>query len=99
MKNHATNPAAVRRRRHGEARLERADRQARERSKPTKRELLVLRTYIDAGGVKQAAAALGLADATVKLHLSNVRSKTGAATLAQAVYLLRDLLGPSETAR
>lgn len=96
MKNHATNPAARRLRRHGEARLEREARLEEQRRRPTERQIAVLAAYVAEGSVKGAAARLGLAEVTVTWHLVNIRAKVGAATTAQAIYALRDQLTPIE---
>jgi hypothetical protein len=48
-----------------------------------------------AGSEKAAAHRLGLSHSTVKHHLANARSKVGAATTAQLVWILaRRLPGP-----
>ena len=43
---------------------------------------------LDAGSEKAAAHRLGLAHSTVKHHLANARTKVGAATTAQLVWIL-----------
>lgn len=57
---------------------------------PTRAEIRTLRAYLQYGGVRPAAMALGLAESTVKNTLANVRSRIGARTTAEAVYLLHD---------
>ena len=47
---------------------------------------------LDAGSEKAAAHCLGLSHSTVKHHLANARSKTGAATTAQLVWILASRL-------
>jgi len=43
---------------------------------------------LDAGSEKEAAHRLGLSHSTVKHHLANARTKVGAATTAQLVWML-----------
>jgi DNA-binding CsgD family transcriptional regulator len=54
----------------------------------TDRELAVVAAVIAAGSEKAAAHRLGLSHSTVKHHLANARSKVGAATTAQLVWIL-----------
>ncbi len=48
------------------------------------------------GSEKEAAHRLGLAHSTVKHHLTNARSKVGAATTAQLVWILAPRLPEPE---
>ena len=53
-----------------------------------------------AGSEKEAAYRLGLSHSTVKHHLANARSKVGAETTAQLVWILaRQLPEPQGVAR
>ncbi len=54
----------------------------------THRELAVVAAVIAAGSEKAAAHRLGLSHSTVKHHRANVRSKVGATTTAQLVWIL-----------
>jgi DNA-binding CsgD family transcriptional regulator len=54
----------------------------------TDRELAVVAAVLDAGSEKAAAHRLGLSHSTVKHHLANARSKVGAETTAQLVWIL-----------
>jgi DNA-binding NarL/FixJ family response regulator len=56
--------------------------------RPTRRQLDVLRAYITAGSVAQAAHSLGLTESTVRQHLSGLYQRTGCRNAAQAGYLL-----------
>ncbi len=60
----------------------------RERARATDRELAVVAAVLVAGSEKEAAHRLGLAHSTVKHHLANARSKVGATTTAQLVWIL-----------
>jgi len=51
----------------------------------TRRELEVVRTYLDTGTVKGAAHALGLAQGTVDAHLGRARHRAQVGTTAQLV--------------
>jgi len=64
----------------------RTDRVAAERA--TDREVGVVAAVLVAGSEKAAAHRLGLSHSTVKHHLANARSKVGAATTAQLVWIL-----------
>lgn len=55
---------------------------------PTDRELECLRAYVDTGSVRAAALRVGCQEQTLKNHLSTLRSKVGARTNAEAVFLL-----------
>jgi DNA-binding NarL/FixJ family response regulator len=54
----------------------------------TDREIAVVAAVLDAGSEKEAAHRLGLSHSTVKHHLANARSKVGATTTAQLVWIL-----------
>lgn len=54
----------------------------------TEREVSVVAAVVAAGSEKEAAHRLGLSHSTVKHHLANARSKVGAATTAQLVWIL-----------
>jgi DNA-binding NarL/FixJ family response regulator len=54
----------------------------------TDREVLVVAAVLEAGSEKAAAHQLGLSQSTVKHHLANARSKVGAETTAQLVWIL-----------
>jgi DNA-binding NarL/FixJ family response regulator len=61
----------------------------------TDREVLVVAAVLDAGSEKAAAHRLGLSHSTVKHHLARARSKVGATTTAQLVWILAERLpGP-----
>lgn len=64
----------------------RADRAAAERA--TDREVGVVAAVLEAGSEKAAAHRLGLSHSTVKHHLANARSRVGAETTAQLVWIL-----------
>ena len=63
-----------------------ADRAAAGRA--TNREVGVVAAVLVAGSEKAAAHRLGLSHSTVKHHLANARSKVGAETTAQLVWIL-----------
>ena len=54
----------------------------------TDREVVVVAAVLVAGSEKAAAHRLGLSHSTVKHHLANARSKVGATTTAQLVWIL-----------
>ena len=54
----------------------------------TDREVVVVAAVLAAGSEKAAAHRLGLSHSTVKHHLANARSKVGAETTAQLVWIL-----------
>ena len=58
----------------------------------TDREVGVVAAVLVAGSEKAAAHRLGLSHSTVKHHLANARSKVGAATTAQLVWMLAERL-------
>jgi DNA-binding NarL/FixJ family response regulator len=55
---------------------------------PTRRQLEVLRAYIEAGSVAAAAHELGISETTVRQHLSGLYRRTGCLNAAQAAYWL-----------
>jgi DNA-binding NarL/FixJ family response regulator len=59
---------------------------------PTPAELRALRAYLACGSVRDAARSIGLAESTVKGELASIRTKVGARTTAQVVFLLHDKL-------
>jgi DNA-binding NarL/FixJ family response regulator len=54
----------------------------------TNREVDVVAAVLAAGSEKAAAHRLGLSHSTVKHHLASARSKVGATTTAQLVWIL-----------
>jgi len=62
----------------------------------TDREVGVVAAVLDAGSEKAAAHRLGLSHSTVKHPLANARSKVGAATTAQLVWILAERLPEPE---
>ena len=62
----------------------------------TQREISVVTAVLEAGSEKAAAHRLGLSHSTVKHHLANARSKVGAETTAQLVWILAPRLPESE---
>lgn len=68
--------------------------QAAERA--TDREVGVVAAVLATGSEKAAAHTLGLSHSTVKHHLANARSKVGAATTAQLVWILAPRLPEPE---
>jgi DNA-binding NarL/FixJ family response regulator len=69
---------------------------ARTPARPTDRELVVVAAVLEAGSQKAAAHHLGLSHSTVKHHLANARSKVGATTTAQLVWVLAERLPEPE---
>jgi DNA-binding NarL/FixJ family response regulator len=63
-----------------------ADRAAAQRA--TGREVVVVAAVLAARSEKAAAHRLGLSHSTVKHHLANARSRVGAETTAQLVWIL-----------
>ncbi len=57
-------------------------------ARATERELVVVAAVLEARSEKAAAHRLGLSHSTVKHHLANARSKVGATTTAQLVWIL-----------
>jgi DNA-binding NarL/FixJ family response regulator len=66
--------------------MTRRSRQAAERA--TDREVGVVAAVLVAGSEKAAAHRLGLSHSTIKHHLASARSKVGATTTAQLVWIL-----------
>ena len=62
----------------------------------TEREVGVVAAVLVAGSEKAAAHCLGLSHSTVKHHLANARSKVGATTTAQLVWILAPRLPEPE---
>ncbi len=62
----------------------------------TDREVSVVAAVIAAGSEKAAAHRLGLSHSTVKHHLASARSKAGATTTAQLVWILAPRLPEPE---
>jgi DNA-binding CsgD family transcriptional regulator len=60
----------------------------------TPAELRVLLAIVEVGGVPEVAQALGVAETTVKTHLSHVYEKTGAVRHAELVKLIAGFLYP-----
>jgi DNA-binding NarL/FixJ family response regulator len=71
-------------------------RDRRSTGRATDREVLVVAAVLDAGSEKAAAHRLGLSHSTVKHHLANARSKVGAETTAQLVWILAPRLPEPE---
>jgi DNA-binding NarL/FixJ family response regulator len=66
----------------------------------TERELAVVAAVLETGSEKAAAHRLGLSHSTVKHHLASARSKCGAETTVQLVWILGPRLpGPDEVGR
>jgi DNA-binding CsgD family transcriptional regulator len=63
----------------------------------TPTELRVLLAIVEVGGVPEVAEALGVADTTVKTHLSRVYEKTGAGRQADLVKLVAGFASPLST--
>jgi DNA-binding NarL/FixJ family response regulator len=64
----------------------------------TDREVAVVAAVVTAGSEKAAAHRLGLSHSTVKHHLASARSKVGATTTAQLVWILGARLPAPERA-
>jgi DNA-binding NarL/FixJ family response regulator len=60
----------------------------------TPTELRVLTALVDVGGVPDVAAALGVAETTVKTHLGRLFSKTGTRRQAELVKLVAGFAMP-----
>ena len=69
----------------------------------TDREVLVVLAVLATGSEKAADHRLGLSHSTVKHHLANARSKVGAETTAQLVWILAPRLpeapGPGQAGK
>jgi DNA-binding CsgD family transcriptional regulator len=63
-------------------------RPCRPAERATDREIVVVAAVLVTGSEKAAAHRLGLSHSTVKHHLANARSKVGAETTAQLVWIL-----------
>jgi DNA-binding NarL/FixJ family response regulator len=72
----------------------RAHRSSAERA--TDREVSVVAAVLAAGSEKAAAHQLGLSHSTVKHHLAKARTKVGATTTAQLVWILTERLPEPE---
>jgi DNA-binding CsgD family transcriptional regulator len=57
-------------------------------------ELRVMLSIVDVGGVPETAAALGVAESTVKTHLHQVFAKTGVSRQADLVRVVAGFTGP-----
>jgi DNA-binding NarL/FixJ family response regulator len=77
--------------------MTRRPRHAAERA--TDREVGVVAAVLATGSEKEAAHRLGLSHSTVKHHLANARSKVGATTTAQLVWILAPRLPEPEGTR
>ena len=71
-------------------------RSSRPAERATEREVVVVAAVLVAGSEKAAAHRLGLSHSTVKHHLANARSKVGAETTAQLVWILAPRLPEPE---
>ena len=71
-------------------------RTSRSAERATDREVGVVAAVLVAGSEKAAAHGLGLSHSTVKHHLANARSKAGAETTAQLVWILAPRLPEPE---
>ncbi|CAN0488494.1 unnamed protein product, partial [Phaeothamnion confervicola] len=60
----------------------------------TPAELRVMQSIVDVGGVPETAAALGIAETTVKTHLHRVFAKTGVSRQADLVKLAAGFSNP-----
>jgi DNA-binding NarL/FixJ family response regulator len=67
-------------------------RPTRHPARATDREVLVVAAVLATGSEKAAAHRLGLSHSTVKHHLASARSKVGATTTAQLVWILGERL-------
>ena len=72
-------------------------RSSRSAERATDREVGVVAAVLVAGSEKAAAHRLGLSHSTVKHHLANARSKVGAETTAQLVWILAPRLPEPES--
>ena len=73
-------------------------RPSRPAERATDREVGVVAAVVAAGSEKAAAHRLGLSHSTVKHHLASARSKVGATTTAQLVWILAERLPEPEDA-
>jgi DNA-binding NarL/FixJ family response regulator len=65
-------------------------------SRATDREVSVVAAVLSAGSEKAAAHELGVSHSTIKHHLANARSKVGATTTVQLVWILAQRLPEPE---
>ena len=71
----------------------------RQPERATDREVGIVAAVLEAGSEKAAAHRLGLSHSTVKHHRAHARSKVGAETTAQLVWILAPRLPePEDTA-
>ena len=70
----------------------------RSAARATDREIAVVAAVLAAGSEQAAAHHLGLSHSTVKHHLASARSKLGATTTAQLVWILSPHLPEPEGA-
>ncbi len=68
----------------------------RSAGRATDREVIVVTAILVAGPEKAAAYRLGVSHSTVKHHLANARSKVGATTTVQLVWILGPRLAEPE---
>ena len=54
----------------------------------------LLTAFVEVGGIPEVAAALGVADTTVRTHVSSLFAKTGTARQADLVKLVAGYLTP-----
>ena len=80
----------------GRGRADRLTRRSRPAPRATDREVLVVAAVLATGSEKAAAHRLALSHSTVKHHLANARSKCGAETTAQLVWILAPRLPEPE---
>jgi len=71
-------------------------RPSRPAERATDREVRVVEAVLVAGSEKAATHRLGLSHSTVKHHLANARSRVGATTTAQLVWILAPRLPEPE---
>jgi DNA-binding CsgD family transcriptional regulator len=62
--------------------------------KLTQKELRIMLAIVEVGGVPEVAAALGIAESTVKTHLSRLFEKTGATRQADLVKIFAGYASP-----
>jgi DNA-binding NarL/FixJ family response regulator len=72
-------------------------RSTRHAERATDREVGVVAAVLVAGSEKAAARRLGLSHSTLKHRLANARSKVGATTMAQLVWILAPRLPEADT--
>ena len=69
---------------------------SRPAARATDRKVVVIAAVLTAGSEQAAAHRLGLSHSTMKRHLANARSKVGAETTAQLVWILAPRLPEPE---